>query len=91
MLCTEWMARTLGAPVERIDLLAEENVSAWCWGLVDGRSQTRYSWTSWLREADENATWFHDLLHPDGRPYDEAEAERLRAAARRMTAVGPGI
>ena len=86
LLCTEWMARTLGSPVELIDLLAEENVSAWCWGLVDGRSQTRYSWTSWLREADENATWFHDLLHPDGSPYDEAEAERLRAAARRMTA-----
>lgn len=84
LLCTEWMARTLGSKVSLIDTLADENVSAWCWGLVDGRSQTRYSWTSWLKNADENAPWFHDLLHDDGRPYDEGEAEHLRAAAARM-------
>lgn len=84
LLCTEWMARTLGSPVRLIDTLAEERVSAWNWGLVDGRSQTRYSWTSWLKPPDEEAPWFHDLLHADGRPYDEREAEQMRAAAERM-------
>lgn len=84
LLCTEWMARTLGSPAQLIETLAGEQVSAWCWGLVDGRSQTRYSWTSWLKAVDERAPWFHDLLHPDGRPYDEAEAEVLRATAERM-------
>lgn len=82
LLCTEWMARTIGSPVDLIDVLADEQVSAWCWGLVDGRTQTRYSWTSWLKRPDEDAPWFHELLHADGRPYDEGEAEQLRAAAR---------
>jgi hypothetical protein len=89
LLCTEWMARTLGSPVRLIDVLADENVSAWCWGLVDGRSQTRYSWTSWFKRPDENARWFHDLLHADGRPYDETEAVQLRTAAARMGAGHP--
>ena len=84
LLCTEWMARTLGSPVELIDVLAEKGVSAWNWGLVDGRCQTRYSWTSWLkRSTGDDDPWFHDLLHADGRPYDEREAASLRAAAER--------
>jgi hypothetical protein len=49
---------------------------------VEGRSQTRYSWTSWLRRTrDDSALWFHDLLHADGRAYDEAEAALLRTVA----------
>ncbi len=84
LLCTEWMARSVGSPVSLVDVLAGEGVGSWCWGLVDGRSQTRFAWTSWLKTPPEDAPWFHDLLHPDGRPYDEAEADRLRAAAARM-------
>jgi hypothetical protein len=84
LLCTEWMARTLGSTVSLIDDLADRNVNNWCWGLVDGRTQTRYSWTSWLKKTGEDAPWFHDLLRQDGRPYDESEAELLRAAAERM-------
>jgi len=87
LLCTEWMARTLGSPADLIDVLADNNVSAWNWGLVDGRCQTKYSWTSWFRRpTDDEDPWFHDLLHPDGEPYDEKEAEMLRAAAQRMKA-----
>ncbi|MFT5695303.1 MAG: hypothetical protein ACI9QQ_001278 [Myxococcota bacterium] len=82
LLCTEWMARTLGSPVSLIKDLAEHDVDAWCWGLVDGRSQTKYSWKSWLkRPEDDSAPWFHDLLHNDGRPYDEAEVALLRTVA----------
>jgi hypothetical protein len=82
LLCTEWMARTLGSSVSLIRDLAEHDVDAWCWGLVDGRSQTRYSWTSWLRRpTDDSGPWFHDLLHADGRAYDEAEVALLRSVA----------
>ncbi len=91
ILCTEWMARTVGSRVQLVDVLAEQQVSAWSWGLVDGRSQTKYPWTTWLRRPkedsrpkDDKGIWFHDLLHRDGRPFDAAEAESLRAAARRM-------
>ena len=82
LLCTEWMARTIGSPVALVEDLAAHDVHAWCWGLVDGRIQTRYSWTSWLRPPrDASGPWFHDLLHPDGRPYNAQEAKTLRAVA----------
>ena len=85
LLCTEWMARTLGSPVQLIDVLADKKVSAWSWGLVDGRSQTKYSWTSWVKRPTEDSDkWFHDLLHPDGTPYRASEAQKLRATAQRM-------
>ena len=76
------MARTLGSPVALLRDLADHDVDAWCWGLVEGRSQTRYSWTSWMkRPQDDSAPWFHDLLHRDGHPYDDAEAALLRSVA----------
>jgi hypothetical protein len=77
MLCTEWMARP-GSPVELLDVLAERGVSAYNWGLVDGRTQTKYPWTSWIRPRRGGGVWFHELLHPDGTPYDPAEVERFR-------------
>lgn len=77
LLCTEWMGRPR-SPVALARTLAARNVGAYTWGLVDGRTQTKYSWTSWLRRDAAGAPWFHDLLHPDGRPYDPSEAALLR-------------
>ena len=78
MLCTEWMGRPT-SPVALARVLRDRQVGAYVWGLVDGRSQTRYPWTSWVRPSAPDTPWFHDLLHPDGTPYDEAEAELLRS------------
>lgn len=78
ILCTEWMARTVGSTVELLEVLAARDVGAYCWGLVDGRSQTKHSWLSWRKPEVHEHRWFHDLLHPDGTPYDEAEAELFR-------------
>ncbi|MFN7150575.1 MAG: hypothetical protein ACK4V6_14005 [Microthrixaceae bacterium] len=77
MLCTEWMARP-GSPVELLDVLADRGVGAYNWGLVDGRTQTKYPWTSWIRPRRGDGVWFHELLHADGTPYDAAEVERFR-------------
>lgn len=77
LLCTEWMARPT-SPVSLAEVLHDEGVGAYVWGLVDGRSHTRWSWTSWLRPDRPDRVWFHDLLHRDGRPYDEAEVALLR-------------
>ena len=82
LVCSEWMARP-GSPVSLIDELAGRGVDAYCWGLVDGRTQTRYPWTSWVRRAPASRPWFHDLLHRDGTPYDEAEAAHLRRVSPR--------
>jgi hypothetical protein len=78
LLCTEWLARGTGSTVDLLEVLADRDVGAYCWGLVDGRSQTRFPWTSWVRPTPGDAPWFHDLLHPDGTPYDGDEVALIR-------------
>jgi hypothetical protein len=82
LVCTEWMGRPK-SPVSLARVLRDRGVGAYTWGLVDGRTQTRYSWNSWVRRDPPEARWFHELLHPDGRPYDEAEAALLREVSPR--------
>jgi hypothetical protein len=80
LVCTEWMARPR-SPVALAEVLRDRGVGSYTWGLVDGRSQTRYPWDSMVRRTPPGRPWFHDLLHPDGSPYDEAEAALLRRTA----------
>jgi hypothetical protein len=84
LLCTEFLARPLGSTfASALPVFADEDVGAYCWGLVAGRTQTIYPWDSWARRYDvEPDPWFHDVLRPDGTPYDAAEARCLRAFAR---------
>ncbi len=78
LVCTEWLARTAGSTVDLLDVFAECHVGAINWGLVDGRTQTRFPWKSWTEDVADDEPWFHELLHADGTPYDGAEAERFR-------------
>lgn len=82
LVCTEWMGRPT-SPVTNARILVDRHVGAYVWGLVDGRTQTRFSWTSWARRDRPDAPWFHELLHPDGSPYDEAEVALLREVSPR--------
>ena len=82
LLCTEWMGRPT-LPVSLLEVFEQRRVGCWTWGLVDGRTQTNYPWTSWFTRYDPEVDgWFHDLLRPDGTPYDTDEA----ALFRRVTA-----
>ena len=78
LLCTEWLARTAGSTVDLLEVFADRGVGAINWGLVDGRTQTRYPWRSWWEEVEEDEPWFHELFHPDGRPYDPTETDLFR-------------
>ncbi|GBE65481.1 hypothetical protein MFM001_19430 [Mycobacterium sp. MFM001] len=80
MLCTEYMARTRNSTVDGILPIAKRhNVSAINWGLVAGKTQTYYPWDSWDQPYTAiPKVWFHDLLHPDGRPYQSAEIQTIR-------------
>ncbi len=78
LLCTEWLARSANSTVDLIALFSERNVGAYCWGLVDGRSQTKYPWSTWIRPGKPDDPWFHDLLHADGTPYSLDEAALFR-------------
>jgi len=79
MICTEYMARTAGNTFEAIlPILGRERVGAISWGLVSGKTQTIYPWDSWVKEySEEPELWYHDIFHPDGRPYDDKEIETI--------------
>jgi hypothetical protein len=81
LLCTEFMARTMGSTFDpHLGWMKEHGVGAYCWGFVSGRTQTGYGWDSWVREYDaEPEPWFHDVLRPDGSPFDPEEAAYIRS------------
>jgi hypothetical protein len=88
MLCTEYLARSKGSTVEAVLPIAKRhNVGAFNWGLVAGRAQTYLPWDSWDRPYPAPPkVWFSDLLRPDGRPFQDSEAQTFR----RLTGVlGP--
>ncbi len=78
LLCTEWLARSAGSTVDLLQVFADCGVGAINWGLVDGRTQTRFPWRSWTEQVDDDEPWFHELLHQDGAPYDADEIELFR-------------
>jgi hypothetical protein len=80
ILCTEYMARSLGSTVDGILPIAKRhNVGAVNWGLVAGKTQTYFPWDSWDHPYTTIPTpWFHDLLRPDGRPYQGSEIQTIR-------------
>jgi hypothetical protein len=85
LLCTEYLARSLGNRFEtQLPIFREEKIGAINWGLVSGRTQTIYPWWSWFDEEPkpEPEVWFHDILRSDGTAFDEAEAEFLRQITR---------
>ena len=81
MLCTEFMARPQGSTFDPIlDQFKQENVGAYCWGFVAGKSNTIYPWDSWQSPYEnEPKVWFHDIFRPDGTPYDPKEVATIRA------------
>jgi hypothetical protein len=87
VIVTEWLARSNGSTVETILPLGRQlNVGMISWGLVDGRSQTRFPWDSWDRPyvTNQPSVWFHDLFRADGTPYREREAELFRSLTGRV-------
>ena len=78
LLCTEWLARGLGSLVAtHLPYFRAERIGCFHWGLVNGRTQTHLPWL-WSDPEREPVPWFHDVLHPDGAPYDPEEAALLR-------------
>lgn len=82
ILCTEYMARPLGSTFDpHLAVLRSEEVGAFNWGLVAGRSQTYQAWGS-LPGATEPPLWFHDIFRSDGTPYDRSEVALIRRIIR---------
>jgi hypothetical protein len=81
VICTEFMARSVGSTFDTILPIAkEEKVGAINWGFVVGKTQTNFPWESWEHPyiLQQPPVWFHEILHPDGKPYRQAEADLIR-------------
>lgn len=81
LLCTEYLARSFGSTIQAaLPVLKKHNVGAYIWGLVDGKSQTIYPWSSWEKPfTAEPPVWHHDLFRRNGTPFDEAEIRFIRS------------
>jgi hypothetical protein len=75
IVCTEFMSRKSGGSFEKIlPYMKEHEIGGFNWGLVNGKTQTIYSWESWIRDVSGEADfWHHDILRKDGTPYLEGE------------------
>lgn len=87
ILCTEYMARTMGSTIDGVLPIAKRhNVGAFNWGLVAGKTQTYFPWDSWNHQYTAiPKVWFHDLLRPDGRPFADNETQTIRALSTGQT------
>ncbi|WP_422743315.1 1,4-beta-xylanase [Mycobacterium sp. WMMD1722] len=92
IVCTEYLARELGSTVEGILPVAKRrNVGAYNWGFVAGRTQTYLPWDSWKKPYTAPPDpWFSDLLHPDGRAYDDKEIQVIRTLSATTPAAATG-
>jgi len=80
LLCTEYIARGNGSTFEAIlPILKEEKIAAYNWGLVDGKTNTKYPWHTWqMPILGEPDPWHHEIFHADGRPYREEEVRLIK-------------
>lgn len=81
ILCTEYMARPRGSTFNPIlGWFKDNDVGAFNWGFVSGKTQTIYPWDSWDKTyTAEPPVWFHDIFHTDGTPYRPEEVQYIRS------------
>ena len=79
MICTAYMARPRNSRFSNIlPLLKKENVGAINWGLVAGKSNTKYMWDTPIKDGSEPDEWFHEVFRQDGTPYRQDEADLIK-------------
>lgn len=79
LICTEYMARPRNSRFATImPMLRKQNVGAINWGLVDGKTNTKYQWDVPITDGSEPKEWFHEVFRRDGTPYSQDEADLIR-------------
>ena len=79
MVCTEYMARRNNSLFSNImPLLKQNNIGAINWGLVAGKSNTKYAWDEPISDGSDPELWFHDILRKDGTPYRRQEVNLIK-------------
>ena len=80
LVCTEYMARRNNSLFTNIlPMLKKQNISAINWGLVAGKSNTKYAWDEPIKDGSEPKLWFHEIFRPDGTPYKQEEVDLIKS------------
>ena len=80
LVCTEYMARRNNSYFANImPILKEQNIGAINWGLVDGKSNTKYAWDEPIADGSEPPLWFHEIFRTDGTPYRQEEVDLIKS------------
>jgi hypothetical protein len=80
LVCSEYMARRNNSLFTNImPMLKKNNISAINWGLVAGKSNTKYAWDEPIPDGSEPKLWFHEIFHPDGTPYKQEEVDLIKS------------
>jgi len=81
LLCTEFLARGAGSKFEtHLPYFKAHKIAAFNWGLVAGKIQTQYPWDSGPKKfSAEPELWQHDILRPDGSPYQQSEVDLMKS------------
>ena len=84
IVCTEYVARSAGSTFQAIlPYFKQEKIAAYNWGAVSGKTQTIQPWETWQKpNQGEPTPWHHDILRPDGTPYDPAETKLIKSLAK---------
>lgn len=79
LICTEYMARTRNSLFETIlPILKENKIGGYNWGLVDGKTNTKYAWDTPITEGSMPEIWFHEVFRKDGSPYKQSEVDIIK-------------
>lgn len=79
MICTEYMARRNNSLFSNImPMLKAQNIGAINWGLVTGKTNTKYAWDTPIADGSEPVLWFHDIFRNDGSPYRQEEIDIIK-------------
>jgi len=84
LVCTEYMARRNNSLFQNImPMLKNQNISAINWGLVSGKSNTKYAWDEPMTDGSEPKLWFHEIFHADGTPYKQEEVDLIKSLTKK--------
>jgi len=84
LICTEYMARRNGSTFQAIlPMLKKQNIAAINWGLVDGKTNTKYAWDEPIKDGSEPKLWFHEIFKKDGTPYKKEETDLIKSLTKK--------
>ncbi|WP_228850502.1 glycoside hydrolase family 2 TIM barrel-domain containing protein [Aegicerativicinus sediminis] len=79
LICTEYMARRNNSLFGNImPILKKQHIGAINWGLVAGKSNTKYAWDEPIPDGSEPKLWFHEIFRKDGTPYKQEEVDIIK-------------